>query len=49
MTATFAIGLAILSCCSLVASYYIGRDSMRADLREEDEKRRRWQEWEDEE
>jgi len=48
MTASFAICLAILSIGSCVASYYIGRDSMRQQMRDRQERRRRWEEFDDE-
>jgi hypothetical protein len=49
MSASLALSLALLTLGSCLASYYLGRDSMRADIREHEERRRRWQEWEDEE
>jgi hypothetical protein len=48
MTATFAIVLAVLSLGSCFASYQIGRESMRRDLRDFQERRRRWEEFDDE-
>ena len=48
MTASFAICLAILSIGSCIASYYLGRESMRRDLRDFQERRRRWEEFDDE-
>lgn len=32
---------------SCLACYHLGRDSMRSDIRDHQERRRRWQEWED--
>jgi len=48
MTASFAICLAILSIGSCFASYQLGRESMRRDLRDFQERRRRWEEFDDE-
>lgn len=48
MTTGFAICLAILSIGSCIASYYLGRESMRSDIRDFQERRRRWEEFDDE-
>jgi len=48
MTAYFAISLAILSIGSCFASYHIGRESMRQQMRDHHERRRRWEEFDDE-
>ena len=48
MSASFAICLAILSIGSCVASYYIGRDSMQQEIKDYQERKRRWEEFDDE-
>ena len=48
MTATFAIVLAVLSLGSCFASYQLGRDSMRQEIRDFQERKRRWEEFDDE-
>jgi hypothetical protein len=48
MTAYFAISLAILSIGSCFASYHIGRESMRQQMRDHQDRRRRWEEFDDE-
>jgi hypothetical protein len=48
MTATFAIVLAVLSIGSCFASYQIGRESMRQEMRDFQERKRRWEEFNDE-
>ena len=48
MTATFAIVLAVLSLGSCFASYQLGRDSMRQEIRDYQERKRRWEEFDDE-
>ena len=48
MTASFAICLAILSIGSCFACYRLGRESMRQDIRDFQERRRRWEEFDDE-
>jgi hypothetical protein len=48
MTATFAIVLAVLSLGSCFASYQIGRESMRQEMRDFQERKRRWEEFDDE-
>ena len=39
MSAEFALAIALLSACSMVASYFLGRESMRSDIREYRRKR----------
>jgi len=48
MTASFAIVLAVLSIGSCFASYHIGRESMRQQMRDHKDRRRRWEEFDDE-
>ena len=48
MTTGFAICLAILSIGSCVACYRLGRESMRQDIRDFQERKRRWEEFDDE-
>jgi hypothetical protein len=48
MTATFAIVLAVLSLGSCFASYQIGRESMRQEMRDFQERKSRWEEFDDE-
>jgi hypothetical protein len=48
MTATFAIVLTVLSLGSCFASYQIGRESMRQEMRDFQERKRRWEEFDDE-
>jgi len=48
MTATFAIVLAVLSLGSCFASYQIGRESMRQEMKDFQERKRRWEEFDDE-
>jgi hypothetical protein len=48
MTATFAIVLAVLSLGSCFASYQLGRDSMRQEIKDYQERKRRWEEFDDE-
>ena len=48
MTASFAICLAILSLGSCFASYHIGRRSMWDEIKDHRERRRRWEEFDDE-
>jgi hypothetical protein len=47
MSGTFAIVLAVLSLGSCLASYHIGRDSMRQQMRDRKERMRRWEEFDD--
>jgi hypothetical protein len=49
MSAGLALCIAALTIGSCLACYYLGRESMHSDIRDNQEKRRRWQEWEDEE
>lgn len=48
MTASFAICLAVLSLGSCFASYQLGRDSMRQEIKDYQERKRRWEEFDDE-
>lgn len=48
MSAYFALSLAILSIASCFASYQIGRDAMRKEYKDYQERRRRWEEFDDE-
>jgi hypothetical protein len=48
MTASFAICLAVLSLGSCFACYQIGRESMRQEMRDFQERKRRWEEFDDE-
>jgi hypothetical protein len=48
MSATFAIVLAVLSLGSCFASYQLGRDSMRQEIKDYKERKRRWEEFDDE-
>lgn len=48
MTATFAIVLAVLSLGSCFACYMLGRDSMRQEIKDYQERKRRWEEFDDE-
>ena len=48
MTTGFAICLAILSLGSCFACYRLGRESMRQDIRDFQERKRRWEEFDDE-
>jgi uncharacterized membrane protein YdjX (TVP38/TMEM64 family) len=47
MSATLAFFIAALTLGSCVASYYIGRDSIRQEFKNFQERRRRWEEFED--
>jgi hypothetical protein len=47
MSATLAISIAILTLGSCLASYMLGRDSMRQELRERKERMQRWEEFHD--
>jgi hypothetical protein len=49
MSAGLALCIAALTLCSCIACYHLGRESMHSDIRDTQEKRRRWEEWEDEE
>jgi hypothetical protein len=48
MSATLAISIAVLTIGSCIASYYLGRDSYRNEIRDFQERRRRWEEFDDE-
>ncbi len=48
MSASFAICLAVLTLGSCFASYQLGRDSMRQEMRDYQERKRRWEEFDDE-
>jgi hypothetical protein len=48
MSATLAISIAVLTIGSCFASYHVGRESMRRDIRDFQERRRRWEEFDDE-
>jgi hypothetical protein len=47
MSATFAICIAILTLGSCLASYYLGQDSMRQEIRDYQERRRRFEEFDE--
>lgn len=47
MSASFAIALAILTLGSCLASYNLGQRNIMRRMRDIQEKRRRWAEWED--
>jgi hypothetical protein len=49
MSAGLALCIAALTMGSCLACYYLGRESMHSDIRDNQEKRRRREEWEDEE
>ena len=48
MSATLAISIALLTLGSCIACYLLGRESMRSDIRDFQERRRRWEEFDDE-
>jgi hypothetical protein len=48
MSATLAISIAALTLGSCIASYILGRDSMRQEIKDFQERRRRWEEFDDE-
>ena len=48
MSATMAISIALLTLGSCFASYCLGRDSYRNELRDYQERKRRWEEFDDE-
>jgi hypothetical protein len=48
MSATLAISIAVLTIGSCIASYMLGRDSYRNELRDFQERKRRWEEFDDE-
>ena len=48
MSETLAISIAVLTLGSCLASFYmLGRDSMRQQMRDFQERRRRWEEFDD--
>ena len=47
MSAGLALCISALTLGSSLACYYLGRESMRSDIRDHQERRRRWEEWED--
>jgi hypothetical protein len=47
MSATLAISIAVLTLGSCLASYMLGRDSMRQEIKDYQERRRRWEEFDD--
>jgi len=47
MSATMAIAIAVLTLGSCFASYHLGRDSMRQEMRDFQERKRRWEEFDD--
>jgi hypothetical protein len=47
MSATLAICIAVLTLGSCFASYYLGRDSMRQEIRDFQERRRRFEEFDE--
>ena len=47
MSATLAVSIAVLTLGSCFASYMLGRESMRSDIRDFQERRRRWEEFDD--
>ena len=48
MSATLAICITVLTLGSCFASYHLGRESMRQDIRDFQERKRRWEEFDDE-
>jgi hypothetical protein len=48
MSVTLGISIALLTLGSCFASYCLGRESMRSDIRDFHERRRRWEEFDDE-
>jgi hypothetical protein len=47
MSATLAISIAVLTLGSCFASYYLGRDSMRQEIKDYQERKRRWEEFDE--
>jgi hypothetical protein len=47
MSASFGIALAILTLGSCLASYHLGQRNMFIRMRDLQERRKRWAEWED--
>ena len=48
MSATLAISIAVVTLGSCLACYMLGRDSMRQQMRDFQERKRRWEEFDDE-
>ena len=48
VSATLAISIAVVTLGSCLASYMLGRDSMRQQMRDFQERKRRWEEFDDE-
>jgi hypothetical protein len=48
MSTTLAVSIALLTLGSCFASYKLGREAMRSDIRDFHERRRRWEEFDDE-
>jgi hypothetical protein len=48
VSVTLGISIALLTLGSCFASYMLGRESMRSDIRDFHERRRRWEEFDDE-
>jgi hypothetical protein len=48
MSASFAICLAVLTLGSCFACYQLGREAMRHEFRDFQERKRRWEEFDDE-
>ena len=48
MSASFAICLAVLTLGSCFASYHLGREAMRQEHKDYFERKRRWEEFDDE-
>jgi hypothetical protein len=47
MSAALAISIAVLTLGSCLASYMLGRDSMRQEIKDYQERKRRWEEFDD--
>ena len=47
MSATLALSIAFLTLGSCLASYMLGRDSMRQEIKDFQERKRRWEEFDD--
>ena len=47
MSATLAISIAVLTLGSCLASYMLGRDSMRQEIKDYQERRRRFEEFDE--
>jgi hypothetical protein len=48
VSVTLGISIAVLTLGSCFASYMLGQDSVRQQLRNSNERRRRWEEFDDE-